>query len=155
MNRFLRFYLIYCTVNLIEIVVYLVYTRLTIKSYSDQGIKIKAGLIYSFTGFYFGNFISFTSFSYATLANNHLAMLLYFYFTMFIIIYSVILIPFSIRRYLNLGFIFPLIFEIFYVLKNFELYGRKIIFQRNKKLGSNLQLKKALNVSKILIRLDI
>ncbi|RVD92485.1 hypothetical protein TUBRATIS_10050 [Tubulinosema ratisbonensis] len=147
MNRILIFYLIYCCFNLVEIIVYTIYAKLLINYLLDMGIKIYGSVIYGVSGFFFGNFVSFTSFSYAFLALNHQALLLYFYFTIFIFLNSALLIPFSKKPYLILGFLLPLIFEFLFVLKNFDLFARKIIFQRNKKLGSNLKLKKALNVS--------
>ncbi|RVD91552.1 hypothetical protein TUBRATIS_19960 [Tubulinosema ratisbonensis] len=152
MNRFLRFYLLYCCFNLIEIIVYTIYAKILIKYYLNLGVKTPGSVIYGITGFFFGNFVSFTAFSYAFLALNHKALLLYLYFTVFIFLYSALLLPYSVKPYLVLGFLLPLVGEYFFVLKNFDLYARKIIFQRNKKLGSNLKLKRALNVSENIIR---
>lgn len=71
----------------------------------------------------------------------------------FIIIFTVVNSPFiNSNKYLFFSIGVVVIFELFYVLYNFEIFGRKIIFQRNKKLGSNPRLKSALNVSKNLIR---
>lgn len=147
MNRFLRFYLFFCILNLTEIILYIVYAKILISDSRKMGIRIHATIVYGISGFFFGNFISFTAFSYATLVLNHIALIFYLYYTYFIFLNNCLLLPFVKRPYLILAFLIPYLIEIFYVLKNFDLFARKILFQRNKN-GSNLRVKKALNVSK-------
>lgn len=142
MKKFYQFYLIFCIFTLLEIIAAIIYIRMSIKEVKGKGILVYPALIYASVGYFLGNFFTFTSLSFAVIAQNYNALIFYFYLSCNIILSSFCYAPFSYRSYLYLTFLMPQILEVLFVFYNFNLYARKILFLRNRKIGSDIRLKK-------------
>ncbi|KCZ77921.1 hypothetical protein H311_01060 [Anncaliia algerae PRA109] len=151
MKKFYQFYLIFCILEVVEMLGAVIYIRKTVRTIRELGIYANSIFISTSVGYLLGNFFTFTSLSYAVLGQNYIALLFYFYFSCTIILTSLCFLPFSYLPYLPLIYIFPQIFEVIFVFYNSNVYSRKILFLRNRRIGSDLQLKKVLNVSKKII----
>ncbi|KCZ80362.1 hypothetical protein H312_02230 [Anncaliia algerae PRA339] len=147
MRKFYQFYLIFTIFIAIEMIGGVIYIRKAILDIRSIGIIEYPTLIDNSIGYLFANFLTFTSLSYAVIAQNHFALIFYFYFSSTILLSFLCITPFSKRPYLQLSYLSPKLFEILFVFYNSDLYSQKILFIRNRKIGSDLKLKRVLNVS--------
>lgn len=129
-----------------------VYIRMVIQAVKRIGVLVYPAIVDTSLGYLLGNFLTFTSLSFAVIAQNHFALIFYFYFSLSILLSLFCYAPFSYRGYLQFTYLFPKLFEVIFVFYNSDLYSQKILFIRNRKIGSDLKLKKVLNVSIKLIR---
>lgn len=129
-----------------------VYIRMVIQAVKRIGVLVYPAIVDTSLGYLLGNFLTFTSLSFAVIAQNHFALIFYFYFSLSILLSLFCYTPFSYRGYLQFMYLFPKLFEVIFVFYNSDLYSQKILFIRNRKIGSDLKLKKVLNVSIKLIR---
>lgn len=144
-----HFYPIFCLICIIEVIIYAIYSKLLIKDDCAFGIKFGPSLFYGIIGYYFSVWLKFITFSYSNISNSLPALIFYFFTYFNIVIYSIATSFLYTRPFLFLGFICSLLIEIIYILYYYDYTMRKKIYTYNIKLGSNIKLKRALNVSKI------
>ncbi|RVD90993.1 hypothetical protein TUBRATIS_25720 [Tubulinosema ratisbonensis] len=141
------FYIIFCIICIMEAILYMVYAKISIHNDFKRGIRMSPESFYGIIGYFFSTWLKFISLSHTILSKDLLSLLLYFFTYFNILFYTLATFFLATEPYLFLGFICSLILEIFFVIYCYDYSIRKTIYCYNIKIGSNLQLKRALNVS--------
>ncbi|KCZ76659.1 hypothetical protein H311_02338 [Anncaliia algerae PRA109] len=142
-------------ISLAKIFCYMMHIKATISYYNNHGIFTPIMIDYDM---YLNIFFMFTGYifmlnSYLTYSYYHI--LLYLVFVVNTLVNILAKFPFvNFTKYFT-TFICIAAIEPFFVIYNLKSFAYRAIYTRNKKLGSNILLKNGLNVSKMLIWLDI
>ncbi|KCZ80366.1 hypothetical protein H312_02234 [Anncaliia algerae PRA339] len=148
MVKQLRNYMIFCFFCLSQMVIYIVYAKIILSQETNMGVKISSSLFYGIFGYFFSNMLKFLSLSYSYISQSYTSLILYFYTVLNILFYSLATACYAPRPFLFLGFLTPLVFELLFVLYTLDSFTREVLYKINIKVGSNIKLKRALNVSK-------
>ncbi|KCZ75120.1 hypothetical protein H311_03908 [Anncaliia algerae PRA109] len=148
MNTIQSIYLIFCGICLIQIIIYVVHAKTEISYNENRGILKPNYLTYNIFSSFMNNFITFNCMSFAILTSNYVSFILFFYININILLISIVSCIYSRNGYLYLSYIWISIFELFFIGYNRKIFLREILFNRNKRIGSNLFLKHLLKVSK-------
>ncbi|KCZ77009.1 hypothetical protein H311_01985 [Anncaliia algerae PRA109] len=148
-------YIIFCIFNIIEMAIFVIYTKIEIRYYEIQGIRKPNIFVYNILAFFFNNLVGFLSISFALLTDNYTAFILYFYWSINVLSFAFVFSMYSPNGYIYLGYIVVTIAEIWFITYYRRSLSRDMLFRRNRRVGSNLNLKNALRVSYKLIRSKI
>lgn len=140
---------VYLLLTISKLFVLMYFFKANVNKFSELGTKTPPFTFYGFYLYFLELFISFISMSYAFLTHNFLFIFIYFIFTFTITITSVIILPYVSHHTIFTLFTIIQLFELIFVYVNFEEFCSKALFQKNKRIGSRIEIKKALNVSKI------
>ncbi|KCZ82267.1 hypothetical protein H312_00290 [Anncaliia algerae PRA339] len=148
MNHFLNF----CIISFTKLICYMAHVKYTFKEYRKIAIKMPIISIYISYLYMFLIFIGFISMCYSYLMFSYFYIILYIVFSANIIINMCGQLVFARYPAYFIAFFIFQIFEVIYILLNFKYFCARAIYIRNKKVGNNIFLKRALNVSNKIIR---
>lgn len=146
--RNMNHFLMYCAISSVKLLSYMFHVRHVISEVNNYGISFHVTGIYRSFVIILTMFIGFICMCHAYMVYSYFNILLYFVLTGSVIVYSLAISMFVLHpKYFTLFYTFQLL-EIIYTAFNFKYFCGRGIYLKNRKLGTNLMLKRSLNVSK-------
>ncbi|RVD92865.1 hypothetical protein TUBRATIS_006040 [Tubulinosema ratisbonensis] len=153
--KILHKYTTFSFISLLKIYIFMYFIKKEIIHFHCTGVKVRPIHYLGYYIYILRMFISYIGMSHSFLTNKFVYIMIYYIFSIIFFMSTTILLPFVKAKIYFVFFYGIQLVEYVFVYSNLKDFCSRAIFQKNSKIGTDLKIKKALNVSIKIIRLDL